>query len=90
MRENAPYTGSRRSAKKLARSERGVAPTRPSRTEFSPVRTDADIFVVNAAGVCGPDHAAIANHRRISARGTTPVRSARIIPPRNSTKYGID
>jgi hypothetical protein len=37
-----------------------------------------------------PDHAAIANHRRISARGTTPVRSAMIIPRRKSTKYGID
>jgi hypothetical protein len=32
---------------------------------------------------------AVANHRRISARGTTPVRSAMIIPPRKSTKYGI-
>ena len=36
------------------------------------------------------DHAAIANHRRISARGTTPVRSAMMIPLRKSTKYGID
>jgi hypothetical protein len=35
-------------------------------------------------------HAAIANHRRISARGTAPVRSAMIIPRRKSTKYGID
>ena len=34
----------------------------------------------------GPAHAAVANHRRISARGTTPVRSAMIIPPRKSTK----
>jgi hypothetical protein len=37
-----------------------------------------------------PDHAAIANHRRISARGTMPVRSAMMIPLRKSTKYGID
>ncbi len=34
-------------------------------------------------------HAAMANHRRISARGTTPARSAMIIPPRKSTKYGM-
>ena len=36
------------------------------------------------------DHAAIANHRRISVRGTTPVRSAMMIPLRKSTKNGID
>jgi hypothetical protein len=36
------------------------------------------------------DHAAMENHRRISARGTTPVRSAMMIPRRKSTKYGID
>jgi hypothetical protein len=38
------------------------------------------------AGSSNPDHADIANHRRISARGTTPVRSAMIIPRRKSTK----
>jgi hypothetical protein len=33
-------------------------------------------------------HAAIANHPRISARGTTPIRSAMIIFPRKSTEIG--
>jgi hypothetical protein len=42
------------------------------------------------AGALSSPHAAAANQRRISARGTTPVFSARMMPRRKSTKYGID
>jgi hypothetical protein len=47
------------------------------------------LFTAHSKNSLGPAHAAVANHRRISARGTIPVRSAIIIPPRKSTKYGI-